>query len=108
MSTDKTLVIAIGRNIGNLPMRARRWNAFKNSLQGVASEYGKIVSRARGTGVYEGVLEQTYVLIVSAPTDEFGNVNLVGIKTYLRALAEAYEQESIALVVGHTTFVGKE
>lgn len=82
-------------------MDLNRWQTFKElALQALEVCGATIHFRGEGYGVHNGVSESSYTLVAST---EGGTETL---KSILASLARLYNQESIALTVGETEFVG--
>ncbi len=93
--------ISIGRNIGNAPMDDNRWKRFIYEIEGaVLLAGGKVYATATGEGEWEGVAEDNAVVT-------FGNVReIAALKGHLRFLAQDFDQDAIALVLGQSELVG--
>lgn len=89
-----TIVISIGRNIGDEPMPLDRWLSF--TLDVLQAVEGEQLFVGYGVGQYEGGAEESFTIIAS------GSVS----RDTLAHLSEKYEQQSIAYsVINQTEFV---
>lgn len=103
MTRTKTVTVAIGRNIGDEPMDDDRWTTFKSdTVDALAFNGYEIHSTSEGTGYYQGKGERTFVVVASVEP-RF----LAGLYHILANLAGNYEQDSIALTTGETSFPGE-
>jgi hypothetical protein len=105
--TDRwTVTVSIGRNapkangMGQTPMSAGSWADFGAETRLLLRDVGDVVFEAYGRGVYEGVSEDAYTLILA----DVAGRELPALRTALGDLARAYGQDSIALTHGQTTF----
>jgi hypothetical protein len=95
MSNRTTIVVSIGRNVGNLPMSALAWEQYIEALTfRVEALNGTILGRARGRGEWDGGSEDNYILIAVFPTSL-----LPALRGWLSSLAAAFHQDAIGLVV---------
>jgi hypothetical protein len=99
MST--TVTVSIGRNVGDEPMSDERWYDFRSALLDELDLYsgGNIHFQGQGTGIYAGTVEQSFTAVATVE-------NPVGLYHTLAELAHAFDQDSIALTTGNTSFPG--
>jgi len=114
--------VSIGRNVGDQPMNAERWEAFRNETRRVVDTLaGPWVTSATGTGRFAGTLEETYVVVSDGsrldqgfnPVGEDDDGEPLGwwevrtrdLYAALGTLAAQYGQESIAVTIGEPEFV---
>lgn len=104
MKQPTTIVVSIGRNVGDEPMRDDRWDEFREEAIDVVCRYGVVVFSGTGTGIDPGttIIEQSFTLVATLTT------NITGLYRELAELAWAFGQESIALTTGNTAFPGSE
>jgi len=96
-----TTVICIGRNVGDQPMADMRWDEFKSDTLMLVIDYGaEVYNFASGTGFWQDQEEDTYIV-------SFGLDDTSAIEQGLSALARAYDQEAISLIVGESVVVSK-
>lgn len=95
-----TIVISIGRNVGNVPLDAKRWEGFCTLVRTLLAESRVYVYGAESIGVWNGVSEDSRTWVAETSTDK-----LEDIRSSLRAFAKLYEQDAIALTVGQTELV---
>lgn len=102
-----TAVISIGRNVGHLPMSSAKWHDFKRSIRestGVLSLDAIPVFEGSGHGVYDGMQEESYTVILANVRDK----DVHALRRRLSILAGMFGQESIALTIGRTEFIAPE
>ena len=98
MST--TVTVSIGRNVGDEPMSDERWYAFREATHEVLDARGTAIHfEGTGTGYFEGNIEQSFTLVATVE-------NVVGLYHALATLAGEFDQDSIALTTGATSFPG--
>lgn len=102
----QTAVITIGRNVNETPMSNEVWQNFRADISSLIHFWSNetYTENALGTGNFthadgRKVLEDSYTWVFSVEEK-----NVRHLKNKLHILAEGYEQESIALVLGQTTF----
>lgn len=98
-----TVTVSIGRNVGAVPMSVERWHYYvtdtRKAVNAVASAVHFV---GRGSGIYDGALEDSFSIV--ATVDDGASLALLAKR--LRSLARLYRQDSIAMTVGSTQFVG--
>lgn len=100
-----SVYVSIGRNIGGTPMPLERWRRFMDDTEAAVLRYaGPIVSVTEGKGYYEGNAEHCAVFVGASDKPVLHNLALL--KLRLRELCHTYEQECIAITLGHPLFVG--
>lgn len=102
MTTMTTIVVSIGRNVGDEPMDAEQWLRFRGHIVDAVQEREfDIVFEGEGTGTYEGQREPSFTLVATGrPT------KVAGLYYALDDLAREFGQDSIALTAGNTSFPG--
>lgn len=97
-----TMTVSIGRNVGNVPMSAERWESFTTDvLRNVRSNTAHIYFVGFGNGEWNDSGEESFTVVSSSPTESA----LCAIAVSLSLFAEAYGQDAIALTIGETEFV---
>lgn len=99
---SRSVVVSIGRNIGDDPMRDDDWKTFKAEVYDVVAEFSPVVFYGQGIGIYKDTAEDSYTVIAEVN-------NLSGwarLHDRLAKLAKQYGQDSIAITLGDTEFIG--
>lgn len=97
-----TIVVSIGRNIGDEPMDAEQWLRFRGRVyDAVALRDFVVVFEGEGTGTYEGQREPSFTLVATGK-----NNRITGLYYAMEDLASEFGQKSIALTTGNTSFPG--
>lgn len=89
--------ITIGRNIGEQPMSAQHWGAFKWDIGKAIQKHAKIdgvIFSGDGLGVWDNVGEKAHAYIVLADT-----VNQPALRADLAKLAKKYGQDAIGCAI---------
>ena len=99
-----TVYVSIGRNVGDAPMADTTWLSFQLDVEGVLYNAGlDVVTRANGSGVYDGVAEDCHVVTaIGAEVDQ------AKLAQQLSATAAMYLQETIAYSVTTTLWADAE
>jgi len=103
-----TVVISIGRNIGDEPMSTYSWDGFRGAVRALVDAYaGPVVFAGTGEGIYDGLEEEAFTVIGAESTENIGTraKDLQTLKSELRSLAGDYRQDSIAWTRGTTLFL---
>jgi hypothetical protein len=114
-------IVSIGRNVGDVPLSAGRWNAFKHEVRYlVENDAGPVVFAGEGLGIWESEVEdpetgdfhavrmtETAATFIGEGTPQDAGT-LSGIRRHLAILAAEYGQDAIALTVGGVEFVGPD
>jgi len=99
-----SITISIGRNIGAEPMTLTNWRDFISAVTriiGYADPNAVLyVTAAESIGEWDGVSEQSRTWVGSIADESVDSL-----RAMLRALASVYEQDAIALSVGHTELI---
>lgn len=97
------LTIGIGRSVKDGPMDTRTWEEFRSAVDAALHDR-KLhpVFYGVGVGEYEGVREDSATWVIA----EYSDAQLTLIRLDLTRLARYYGQDSIALTVGETEFLG--
>lgn len=109
---EYTFTIGFGRRIGKGDnLSARAWREFQADVARFVSSLrgATVYSRTEGEGVYDGNREDcaTVVFGVDCDKDTLSVVILPYLRGGLGELARRYRQDSIALTIGKTEFIGK-
>lgn len=97
-------VVGIGRNVGDEPMSAERWQAFREEVEYAVNFWaGPVVAVTEGVGLYEGKTEDC-AIYMGERTPEDGALGAFRIR--LGYIAAQFDQEAIALMVAPVEFVG--
>jgi len=90
--------ICLGRNIGTEPMDDDRWQTFVDEVQELVSKHGgEVFTVAYGGGSWDGMSEESAVIVFGAAQDGFA--------AELSVLASCYGQEAIGLLSGTSSLV---
>lgn len=101
-----TFVFGIGRNVGSVPMPTAEWAYFTDALEELVAELPMtLVFRGEGVGIFEETSEDSCTIVCVG--DALNTFAFSTLTQKLRKLARRFEQESIALTIGETTFVGE-
>ena len=100
-NTTYTYSITIGSNVEDRPTSYHKWLSYQVSLLPIINKYASdLHTEANGTGFYKGISEEAYIIVFSMIAG-FENQLIKDLKP----LAVKYDQESIAMVKGLTTFI---
>jgi hypothetical protein len=108
---DRTLTVSIGRNVGGYEefgadigkLDDRAWAEFQTrTLSTLRVAGAKLHFSGVGVGFFEGQTEESFTAVASVSDDN----DLEYLRHSLRILCELYDQQSIALTIGTTEFVG--
>ena len=99
----RTVMVSIGRNIGNEPMSRKDWLAFVNDASDAIRAQGESPEFHFGTGIWDGISEESVHLTVYR--DEITETYLYGVKNRLSILASKYGQDAIALTISEPILV---
>ena len=103
MTTQPTSTywVSIGRNIGETPMWRRDWHAYCRSIRNL----GDVIAEVNGQSEWEGIAEETYLVLLSIPTDSVPTV-----RAQLTTLATLHKQDGIGFVggPGTDTYIGAD
>jgi hypothetical protein len=66
----QTIIITIGRNVNGKPMADGDWEAFIASVSWLffLDHHILVHTKARGTGYWEGDMEDNFTMVVTVPT----------------------------------------
>lgn len=92
-----TLMVSVGRNIGDTAMSSRDWGQFLNAVSDVVRTQGETPEFHFGQGEWEGVTEESVHITVYRET--LDGTYLYGVRQGLARLAYMYGQDAIALSV---------
>lgn len=94
-------IVSIGRNIGARPMSSSQWAEFKRTVVDVVRLSSPAIYFAgEGKGIHDGIAEESFTVVAEDPRSE------IALSAALRVVARHHRQESIALTIGPTRFVG--
>lgn len=97
-----TLVVSIGRNVGDEPMSTEEWLLFKHEVRDSMNIASAVVyAEAEGQGEWEGVGEETCVWIFSVVSD----MRKEELRHELADLSDYFQQDAIAWLEGETEFL---
>lgn len=97
---DSTVVVSIGRNIGDTPMHIDGWDTFRSEVfDAVEKACSTIHFFGDGYGVYEGHEEESYT-VIGTLADEYD----MSLYRDCCDLASKWFQDSIAITIGTTAF----
>lgn len=107
MSSDVTVYVTIGRDVGGKPMPAQSWADFQLDVRGTLQSADlDIVTEAYGIGRWGDVVEDCHIVVAVGPLGPLdGGLLVARLYDQLGMLAERYQQEAIALSVTTTAFV---
>jgi hypothetical protein len=92
-------VVVIGRNVGSVPMPDTFWRLFINDVVALCEAHGGAVHTvANGVGEWDGVLEDSGVVVYGGPLAQLLHGDLA-------LLAAKYGQDCIATVGGDNWLV---
>jgi hypothetical protein len=90
--------ISIGRNIGTEPMDDILWEYFVDDVLKLINKHGgEVYTIAYGGGAWDGVSEESAVIVFAGAAEEFADE--------LSMLASSYGQEAIGLLSGESSLV---
>jgi hypothetical protein len=90
--------ICLGRNVGNDPMDDARWESFVDEVLLLIHKHGgEVFTVAYGGGSWDGVSEESAVIVFGAAEDGFASE--------LSILATAYDQDAVGLLAGESSLV---
>lgn len=96
-----TATISIGRNVGDKPLSADRWLAFRYAVKNELGEGATVhVDGALSVGEWQGVSEEAATWVADI-TPERASV----LGRHLAKVALEYGQDAIALTLGETRLV---
>lgn len=99
-----SVAISFGRNIGNAPMPEREWRKFRRDVDNTLTEtVGAPDTHHYGTGVWNGVKEESAIVTVFEPREEYVPL----LVNRLSELANRYDQDAIAVTTGNVVFAEK-
>ena len=94
--TTTTVFVSIGRNVGNKPLPAKKWQAFQWRTGAILAHVAPILAKFTGQGTWEGQTEETAGWLVSFPSLQQAEET----RAFLHLVAsECYGQESVGFTV---------
>lgn len=100
----RSVVVNIGRNIGNTPMPAEVWEDFRTEVLRTALNLnGDIYAQGTIEGIWEGKTEEAFTVQFTIPD----NVDAWVIERAFALLGVEYQQDAIAVLIGEPAFVGQ-
>jgi hypothetical protein len=112
-----TLIVSIGRNVGDEPMDDSQWVTFQEEAhrwtdQSVWSVGGQIVFEGVGVGQWTDedghTVREDAFTIVALVDDEVGDTVADEIVNRMAITARNYGQDAIAVTLGATTLAGMQ
>lgn len=99
---DNTIIVSIGRNIGDSPMDDEMWGDFRDQVFRLVEAHTETIHFfGDGVGVYEGNEEESYTIIGTfSESDKYNHTLFVE----LCEIADDFWQDSIAVTIGTTSF----
>ena len=98
-TSTHTYWLSIGRNVGAEPMSGRLWELFRHDVDTLPIIHdGAVLATVHGSSSWEGIEEETYLVLATIPTYAVENV-----RTVLAALATYYRQDGSGFVGGPGT-----
>lgn len=98
-----TYTVTIGRNIGKTPMASESWRRYCERTTAIMATYSEtIYFVGKGSGGWQGTREQSFTIIASVSARQAR-----AMQDELAELAITYSQDAIAIVKGHTAYVGR-
>lgn len=102
----QSVMVTIGRNVGNVPMSDETWDSFQNDVS--AALYANVANddswleTSTGWGEWDGVRETNARLaLLAADTSHVDTL-----RATLATLAAKYGQDAVALAIGESELVG--
>ena len=112
-----TLIVSIGRNVGDEPMGDYLWESFRTEVWGavdfpVWAADGQIVFTGQGEGQWRGedgatTYEAAYTIVALVP-DADNDIVREAIVRSMAKIAGKYGQDAIAVTLGATTLAGMQ
>jgi hypothetical protein len=99
----RTVMVSIGRNIGNEPMSDRDWTAFVNATSNAIRRAGESPEIHFGHGTWDGIREESAHITVYRHTDT--EIPRTAIYERLAFLAEYFGQDAIALSISEPILI---
>ena len=100
----RTVMVSVGRNIGNVPMSDKDWTTFVNRVADAIRRANESPEIHFGHGVWDGIREESAHITVYRNTDT--EIPRTMIYERLRYLAKYFGQDAIALTISEPTLVG--
>ena len=94
-----TVIITIGRNVGNAPMSGSHWTSFRWNIANVLNTAGTILQRPNLSndcgqlGLWEGKQEEAAAFVGTVDA-----VELLWVRSQLQRMALMYEQKTIGFI----------
>lgn len=102
MSNIQTVVVTIGRNVGDHPMPSMRWAAYVNDIHTALAKAGTILSYpvvgSDQVGEWAGQREQSAVFVAFVPHEV-----LFAVRETVRLLRIGFGQEAAGFIVADGT-----
>lgn len=96
MNTKSTVVVTVGRNVGDTPMPPNMWKMAIIALyEAVRVARGQVVFQGQGDGVWENVIREDAYAIIAIIPDRFIPV----CRGRLATIARDFNQEACGMVV---------
>lgn len=98
----RAVTVTIGRNVGDVPLPAERWNEFVSRTRAVVEQStDDLWAVAPYRGSWDGVSEDAVLFYGSVGSDEV----TTSLREALRNLASYYDQEAVGLAIGDSELV---
>jgi len=109
---EYTVVVTIGRNIGDNPMPIGKWSMYLEDVRLTLKRYGGHIVQAPASahecqrGVWEGVAGEDAATFVSL--SEFHGLGLEALRREMNEIRRDYHQEAIGFIAvpGHDHLIG--
>lgn len=106
----RNIVVSAGRNVGDEPMSAERWAAFRLSI---CALFPHRIFTGTGIGEYEGAREESFTVVAPFTPGDWAmsaspELYVRYVRAHLANLAKEYGQECIALTIAEPDLVTPE
>jgi len=117
-SNEQTVTVTIGRGVGNdSQLSVSDWDDFKDAVDDALTVYlnpgAQVVFKGEGQGIWEGVEEVAYTVVVAGWVDRpyyitngDDTTSSALLLSWLGTLARRFDQDAIAVTFGRTELVG--
>lgn len=96
-----TVVVSIGRNVGDVPLSDEHWLAFQDEVRHALSMGTLYVDAAHSRGEWLGVAEDSATFVA----DDFTPYSVGLVSDALAVIGGRYGQDAVAVTTGETTLV---
>jgi hypothetical protein len=103
--SQNTITVSIGRNVGDEPMAAHKWSAFRAAVRNtILDNMGEIfVDGATSRGAWEGVSETSATWVAAIEPWQ-----VPYLEVEFSRFCRDFSQDAIALTVGDTIMIGRK